>query len=102
MSLKKLYEKFDKEYCKVLAEYYDLHKQLDRFRGVDLTEEIVEQANPIIIAIQEKFIELEPCLEWAIHRYQTAVRIRLEYEQFIDHIKKGGAVVDDKKPEAFA
>ncbi len=102
MSFKKTYEKFDKEFCKTLEQYHKLHEELDKFRGIELTPEIVEQANPIIMAIQDKYIELDSAIEWAIQRYQLCARLRLQYEEFIDHIKKGGGIIAETKDEAQA
>lgn len=95
MSLAVKYEEFDKAFCQALAEYHELHKQLDQFRGVDLTDEIIAQANPIIMAIQDKYNELIPAIEWGIVRYSACARLKQDYHQFIDHIKQGGAVVDE-------
>lgn len=102
MSLINKYKEFDEAFCQALAEYHELHKQLDAFRGKDLTDEMVAQANPIIIAIQDKYNELHPCVEWAMARYQPCARLRQDFDQFIDHIKQGGAVVNDDHKEARA
>jgi hypothetical protein len=103
MSLLKKYEEFDEEYCKALNEYYALHKSLDEFRGIDITDEVAAKANPIIMAIQEKYIEIEPCIEWGIQRYSSCARLRLEFNEFVDHIKKGGAqTINSSTKEAQA
>ena len=87
MDLHDKYEQWDKAYCAAWDEYVDLHKQLDQFRGILLTEELAQtKINPLLKQIQEKFFELEPSFRTILHRgaqCQTAIN---EYKKFIAEI----------------
>ncbi len=96
MSLKKLYEDYDKEFTKSFNEYLALHKELDKYRNINLTDDLILKVNPIIAAIQDKFIELHPALNNIIQRYQPCALLVQDYNEFMEHIKKGGAVPEDE------
>lgn len=92
MSLLKIHEKYDKEFKKVYAEYVDLHKQLDAFRGIPIDDELAAKVNPIIVAIQERYIDMECYIEDTIHRYQFCAKTKLDFQEFVNHVRAGGEV----------
>ncbi len=96
MSLKKLYEDYDSEFTKVYNNYVALHKELDKYRNVNLTDELVLKVNPIISDIQDRYHELLPALNNIIQRYQACALLVQDYNEFLDHIKKGGALPEDE------
>ena len=91
LPLKELYIAYDAAFSRAWNEYVELHKELDRYRGKDLTDELVLIVNPIISAIQDKFIELHPAINNIIQRYQMCARSLQDYESFMKDLKQTGA-----------
>lgn len=91
MSLAKAYKSFDNEFAKTWNKYVELHKALDKFRGIEITEKNVGTINKIVIALQDCYAELHASLNWVLERHKLCVDAVHEYKKFMDDIKAGGA-----------
>lgn len=98
MSLPVKYQEFQLAFSEAWTQYCDLHRELDKYRGRDIGEDLVE-VNRLLHAIQNKFHEIYPSLDWALQRQAFAIKACKDYESFIDALKLTGA---DEVPEAKA
>lgn len=78
---------FTAEYKK----YLDIHKELDAYRGKELTEETAKIVNDILKRIQEQYILLYGALHFIKERSVLAANAMHEYQLFIDTLKLAGA-----------
>lgn len=104
MSLSKAYKTFDNEFAKEWNKYVELHKALDKYRGIEITEKNVDTINKIVIALQDKYAQLHPSINWVLERHKLCMEAAMEYKKFMDDIKLGGAMPENEmiKNEAQA
>ncbi len=99
MSLPIKFDDFQLAFSKAWTEYCVLHKELDKFRGKEIGDDLVE-VNRLLHAIQEKFTEIFPSLNWAIQRNSFAINACKDYETFIEALKTTGAHQEPSEAKA--
>jgi hypothetical protein len=103
VALEKVFQKFELEFNKLWNKYVDLHKELDGYRGIEITEKNVGEINKIVSKLQDCWIELFPVVNWIKVRNDLASHALNEHAKFMDDIKAGGAQpVVQKEKEAEA
>lgn len=95
--IEKLTNELDVEINRVWGEYIDLHKELDSYRGTPIGENL-DRVNNLLKEIQDKFGMLYPAYHFIATRHQYVNNAVNGYNDFIETLKKGGAV--EHKPEA--
>lgn len=73
-------------------EYVKLHEELDKHRGKVIEETDLPAVNSLLKEIQHKMAELHPALNFVAIRHQYAINITNHYNEFIETLKKGGAI----------
>jgi hypothetical protein len=101
MKLLNLLNEFEQEFSKEYKIYLDLHKDLDTWRGKELSDEDLLKVNPILSAIQDQYIALHASFYFITQRNELSLKAMKGYQQFIDDIKGGGAQ-PTKKEDAEA
>lgn len=84
---------FTAEYKK----YLDIHKELDAYRGKELTEETAKIVNDILKRIQEQYILLYGAIDFIRQRAVLANNAAQEYQLFIDTLKLAGGTTEPKE-----
>jgi hypothetical protein len=105
MSLPKAFASFEKEFCATWAKYVQLHKDLDEYRGQEITTKNIGPINEIITTLQDVFVELHTTLNFVIQRGALCQQAITEYQKFMDDIKYSGASpelnkADEKEAQA--
>lgn len=93
MSMQDKYDAFEQEFISEWAEYIRHHDELKSFRGKPIDND-VERVNEILFNIQKSFSSVYPCLNFILKRHDFAKSAMREYDQFIEDIKKAGAVAE--------
>lgn len=97
MALIQTFDVFQKEWSETWNKYVALHKELDAYRGIEITETNIHQVNKIIGDLQDTFGELYGSINFVLQRYALCVQANTEYKKFMDDIKSSGAVPEDGK-----
>lgn len=91
-SIKDLTQKLDEKLTEMYGKYVDLHQELDKFRGKQLSEQDdVNEANRLLKDIQLVFAELYHAYNFITYRHQYAVNAINTYNDFIAALQKAGA-----------
>lgn len=93
---KELYEAYDMAFCKLYNDYIALQKEMDKFRGKVIDQEIADAVNPVLVKIQDTFHDLNPAVNNIIQRYQACARLMQDYQEFVEHLKQGGCISEDE------
>lgn len=96
--MKDLIEQLDTAMTKSYEEYKQLHVQLDAWRGKELSQEDNLEVNKVLAAIQLKFSELYGVYHFIGSRHQFAIDQVHRWNDFIDALKKEGAVIESSEP----
>lgn len=96
MKIEQSIKKLDNLITKTYDEYIQAHRSLDKFRGQEITDDILPHANKALSDIQSKFADLYPALHFIAYRHQWATNATGEYEDFIKTIQNAGAAKVDK------
>lgn len=96
MSLQKSFNLFDGEFRKMWKKYVELHKELDKFRGIEINEKNVEVINKLIMAIQERYAAMHDILHWIQSWNLHAIQAINEHKKFMDDIKASGAMPENE------
>lgn len=101
MEFKELHEQWAQQYHKHWNRYVQLHKDLDLYRGKEITHENVGAINKIIEAMQLEFEQLWGAVHFIKNWHGQALNILKEHEKFMDDIKAAGGapVYDDGSDE---
>jgi len=83
------FDTFQKTFAKNWTEYIELHKELDKYRGKEIGSD-VDAVNKILHALQDKFFDIYPCLQFIAENHTLAVTAVNDYAKFIDDIKAAG------------
>lgn len=102
MSLAKAYKSFDVEFAKTWNKYVELHKALDKFRGIEITDKNVSVINKIVGELQDTYAQLYPSINWVLERHKLCMEASVEYKKFMDDIKASGATAENTKEDAHA
>lgn len=79
-------------------EYIKLHEELDTHRGKPLSDTNLPEVNRILGDIQEKFAQLYPAYNFIATRHQYVTNAVTGYEDFIETLKKAGAIQQQPAP----
>jgi len=94
--IQKLTNELDIEMNRVYDEYVSLHKELDKYRGKPMDNDL-EEINKLIGEIQNKFASLYPAYHFIAARHQYVNNAVNSYNEFIEILKKAGAREDESK-----
>lgn len=72
-------------------EYKKAHENLNKYRGITISEEILPEVNIALEKVQTCFAAIYPALNFINYRYQYAVQATSDYNTFIEELKKAGA-----------
>ena len=91
MSFKAVTERFESEFNVLWDQYVASHKELDKFRGIEITQKNLESINKIVGRIQDQFVLLLPALLFIGKWHTNAALAITEHQKFMDDIKASGA-----------
>jgi hypothetical protein len=95
--IEKLTSQLDAEINRVWSEYVDLFTELDAHRDKPIRDTNLDEVNRLLKAIQDKFATLYPAYHFIAARHQYATNAVNGYHDFIETLKKSGAVQDEPK-----
>lgn len=96
MDYKERHEQWAQEFHKYWNRYVQLHKDLDLFRGKEITHENVGAVNKIIEEMQITYEYLHGPVYFVKNWHAQVMNIITEHQKFMDDIKAaGGAPVYD-------
>lgn len=73
-------KKIDKMLVDSVNAYHAINKELAKFGGIQKTKEEIEEAHKYLIAMDDIYAEeIEPIVEWILHRYQVASSLKREH-----------------------
>lgn len=93
--IEKLTNELDVEINRIWNEYIELHAELDKHRGKKIDDTNLDEVNRLLKEIQEKFTCLYPAYHFIATRHQYVSNAVTSYNEFIETIKKSGAVQDE-------
>jgi hypothetical protein len=93
--IEKLTNELDAEIGRVWAKYLDLFTELDEHRGKPIKETNLHEVNRILKEIQDTFALLYPAYHFIAVRHQHVTNAVNSYQDFIETLKKSGAVQDE-------
>lgn len=101
MDYKQLHEQWAKDFHKYWNRYVQLHKDLDLWRGKEITAENVKSINKIIEEMQISFEYLWEPLNFIQNWHAQALNALNEHKKFMDDIKAAGGepVYDDQEDQ---
>jgi len=102
MLLPVTFSKFQEDFDKAWSQYVKLHKDLDAYRGVDITEKNIKQINDIVSAIQDHFIMMHPSINYIVQRATICSQALTEHQKFMDDLKASGAMPENAPVEQEA
>jgi hypothetical protein len=93
--------KTDKLLVDSVNAYHAINKELARFGGVQKTKEEIEEAHKYLIAMDDIYAEeIEPLVEFILHRYQAASSLKREhYAWKVENARLNSSITnpEDKK-----
>lgn len=92
MELKKLVEDIDTALNLKFAEYIELHKEFNAFRGRDIPDADLPELNEVLGELQDTFQDIYTILHFIQLRQQFAANAITEYAKFIQDLEAAGAV----------
>ena len=92
MTLQELAKELDNGIVSSWDQYLALNSELDKYRGQIIDESNSAQVNDILTKMQDTFKELYPALYFITYRHQSATNMIASYNDFIETLKKAGAV----------
>lgn len=93
--IEKLIRELDTEMNRVWGDYIDLHDKLLTYGGKPIDETNLDEVNRLLKDIQDTFALLHPAYHFIAVRHQYASNAVNFYNDFIENIKKSGAVQDE-------
>ena len=94
--MQELLLQMQEEFINCWGEYQKLNDELDIYRGKELSDENSKEVNRIVIAIQEKFLEMRPVIIYVMQNYAPFNKASAGYNKFIEDIKAAGATEEIK------
>lgn len=94
--LEELVRDLDLEINTLWDEYGALHKELDTYRGKPIGDD-VEVVNKILRDIQDKFVSIYPAYNFITYRHQYVLNAVNGHNDFIDMLKKAGAMQEGEE-----
>ena len=91
MTIKELIELLDEQLVEQWNKYSDLHEEFNKFRGIELSDEQLEDMNKVLSDIQDTFKEIYPFFVLFSQRAQFCANAMQTHEEFIAELKKVGA-----------
>ena len=93
MTIEQLTNDLDTLLNETWVAYTDAHKELDAYRGKPLDLEADrETVNNILLRLQEAYAELHPVFHFITYRHQFAANAMHGYANFVEALKKAGAM----------
>lgn len=100
--LQEMVEALDKKLNETYEQYKELHVQLDSWRGKELSSEDNAEVNKVLTALQLKFSELYGVYHFIGSRSQFAIEQVHRWNDFIDALKKEGAILEPNNESAVS
>ena len=95
MSLKNKFSEFEKEFIETWGEYIKLQDELNLYRGKEIGDD-ADRVNDLITDIQRTFISMYNPIMFVIERHMIMRNALHDYQNFIEDIKKAGAIEEGK------
>lgn len=97
--MKQEFNDFQSRFVEYWQEYRNLQEELEKYTGKEIGDDYIE-VNKLLNKIQDNFADMYPALEFIIHNYKLCVTAVNQHNEFIENLKKGGAVIATLKAEA--
>lgn len=90
--MKNEFNNFQSSFVEYWQEYRNLQEELDKYRGKEIGDDYIE-VNKLLNKLQDNFATMYPAMEFIIHNYKLCVSAVNQYTEFIEDLKKEGAVI---------
>lgn len=97
METKEIVEAYQNEFIRVANLYNDLLQDFDKYRGKEVTKDNEETINHLLGDIQITYGQLSPFLLFNIHNYEMSKLAINGHNEFIENLKRNGAIMNEEK-----